>query len=325
MKILIVKLGALGDVINVFPLVVALKEEFKCEIHWLVAPLSYPLVDNHDCVDKAILFDKKAFQSSPFKALRVIRKDTYDITFDLQRILKSGLLALLAKSKRRIGFDKKRCKEISWLFPFERINSSNPEKHMLDQYLEFCEHLQIPTNTIQWKIPRIGHAVSGLPKKYIILNIGATKTANLWPPLHFARLAEEIDVKLGLPCILTGGSEDQESAKAICLESKTHVTDLTGKTDILQLVELLGNALCTVSCDTGPMHLACALNTKVIALFGPSNPNRTGPYHGIVISKDMECAPCNKKLCEHSNCMKAIKPSDVMNHLDPILSHSRDS
>ncbi len=319
MKILIVKLGALGDVVNTFPLVVGLKEKFHCEIHWLVAPLSYPLVDNHDCVDKTILFDKKAFKRSPFSVLRSIRRDTYDITFDLQRILKSGLLAMAAKSGRRLGFDKNRCKEMSWIFPFERIRPSDPERHMLDQYLEFGEHLHVTNNPIQWKIPQIAHSLSGLPKRYIVLNIGATKSANLWPPLNFARLAQAITDKWGLTCILTGGFEDQAYAKVIRDGSKTKVMDLTGKTNILQLVELLENAECVVSCDTGPMHLACALNTKVISLFGPSNPKRTGPYHGIVIRKDMACAPCNKKQCEHSNCMEAIKPSDVMMELKHIL------
>ncbi len=320
MKILIVKLGALGDVVNTFPLVVALKEKFQCEIHWLVAPLSYPLVDSHDSVDKAILFDKKTFKKSPLSVLRSIRKETYDITFDLQRILKSGLLAMAAKSGRRLGFDKKRCKEMSWIFPFERIRPSDPERHMLDQYLEFSEHLHVTNNPIQWKIPQIAHSLSGLPKRYIVLNIGATKSANLWPPLNFAGLAQAITEKWDLTCILTGGFEDQAYAKVIRAELKTKVMDLTGKTDILQLVGLLKNALCVVSCDTGPMHLACALNTKVISLFGPSNPKRTGPYHGIVIQKDMACAPCNKKLCEHSNCMEAIKPSDVMIELEHILS-----
>jgi ADP-heptose:LPS heptosyltransferase len=122
MKILIVKLGALGDVINTFPLVVILKEKLQCEIHWLVAPLSYPMVADHDCVDRAILFDKTKGLSSVKEVLKQIRvQEPYDIAFDLQRILKSGFFVLASKSRRKIGFDKNRCKELSWFFPFERI------------------------------------------------------------------------------------------------------------------------------------------------------------------------------------------------------------
>ncbi|MBC2703072.1 glycosyltransferase family 9 protein [Desulfobacula sp.] len=321
MKILIVKLGALGDVINTFPLAVNLKEKLECEIHWLVAPLSYLLVVNHSCVDKAILFDRKHTIKSLRHVLQQIRMDAYDITFDLQRTLKSGFFALAANSRRRIGFDKKRCKEMSWLFPFERIKSSDPEKHMLDQYLEFSAHLDLRCDHIQWKIPRTETTISGIPKKYLVLNIGATKSANQWSPYHFANLIDAIDNELNIPCILTGGPQDRQPAKIIMSESACPVVDLTGKTSVPELVEVLANAVCTISCDTGPMHLAKALNTKVVALFGPSNPERTGPYHGVVIKKDVDCSPCNQKQCRDPFCMDAIKPSDVMAQLKHLLNH----
>jgi heptosyltransferase-1 len=320
MKILIIKLGALGDVINTFPLAVNLKERLKCEIHWLVAPLSYPLVTNHSCVDKAILFDRKHAIKSVWHVLQQIRAGTYDITFDLQRILKSGFFAMLSKSRRRIGFDKKRCKEMSWLFPFERIKTTDPEKHMLDQYLEFSAHLNIRCEHIQWKIPRMDMTISWIPKQYLVLNIGATKSANLWRPHYFASLIDVVDKELKIPCILTGGTQDQQSAKIITSESACHVVDLVGKTSIPELVEVLANAVCVISCDTGPMHLAKALDTKVIALFGPSNPKRTGPYHGIVIKKEVNCSSCNKKQCLDPLCMDAIKPSDVMVQLKRLLN-----
>lgn len=320
MRILIVKLGALGDVINTFPLAVNLKEKLECEIHWLVAPLSYPLVASHSCVDKAILFDRKNTIKSLWRVFRQIRTEPYDMAFDLQRILKSGFFVMFAKSRRRIGFDKKRCKEMSWVFPFERIKSSDPDKHMLDQYMEFFAHLNISCDRIQWKIPRTNATMPGIPKKFIVLNIGATKPANKWHLRHFANLIDAIDVELKIPCVLTGGPQDRESAKIIMSESKCSIVDLTGKTSLPELVEVLANSACTISCDTGPMHLASALNTKVIALFGPSNPERTGPYKGVVIKKEVDCSPCNKKQCLDPLCMDAIKPSDVMVQLKRLLS-----
>jgi len=320
MKILIVKLGALGDVINTFPLAVNLKEELDCDIHWLVAPLSYPLVANHSCVDKAILFDRENGLRSMQHVLKHIRTDTYDMVFDLQRTLKSGFFTMAAKSRKRIGFDKKRCKEMTWLFPFERIKPSDPEKHMLDQYLEFCTHLNISCDCIQWKIPRTNMAITGIPKKYIVINIGATKPVNQWNPYHFINLIDAIGNELNIPCVLTGGHQDLQSAKIIMSESKCLPVDLTGKTSIQELVEILANAVCTISCDTGPMHLAKALDTKVIALFGPSNPERTGPYHGVAITKNMDCSPCNKKHCKDPLCMDAVKPSDVMVQLKHLLN-----
>ena len=312
MKILIIKLGALGDVINTLPLAVSLKSQLPCEIHWLVAPLSYPLVAGHESVDKVILFDRKKGVKGIWETVKQLRSQHYDLALDLQRILKSGLFTLSAKSRRRIGFDRNRCKELSWLFPFERIKASNPHNHMLDQYLEFLGHLGLENITVKWKIPRKGKLPGTLPKAYIVLNIGATKPANLWGPEHFSALVGQINETFGVPCALTGGPEDRETADRIISNTDSPVINLAGETTIPELIEVIANAFCVVSCDTGPMHLACALHTRVIALFGPADPNRTGPYHGHIIQKDIACAPCNKKQCSDPFCMAAITPLDVM-------------
>jgi len=116
MKILIVKLGALGDVINTFPLVINIKQGLNAQIHWIVAPLSFPLVKGHECVDKAILFDRRITGRSLMETVKKIRQTEYDIVLDLQRLLKSGVLTMVARGKRKISFDRKRCKEMSWLF-----------------------------------------------------------------------------------------------------------------------------------------------------------------------------------------------------------------
>ncbi len=312
MKIIIIKLGALGDVINTFPLVVALKQNLDAEIHWLVAPLSYPLVHHHACVDKAIVFDKTKGKRGMAGAIRALRETRYDIAIDLQRILKSGLLCMAARSKRRIGFNRERCKELSWLFPFERIAPSNPQAHMLTQYLEFAELLNISCATPAWKIPRSNGTPPGLAHDFLVLNIGATKPANRWANDNFAILAEEASSTFGLVPVLTGGPEDMANALEIKEKSRADILDLTGRTTIPELVEVLARARCVISCDTGPMHLACALGTRLIALFGPSNPGRTGPFKGTVIQKPQACTPCNKKHCKKPLCMEAITPGDVM-------------
>jgi heptosyltransferase-1 len=316
MKILIVKLGALGDVINTFPLAIILKEKLQCEIHWLVAPLSYPMVADHDCVDRAILFDKTKGLSSVKEVLKQIRvQEPYDIAFDLQRILKSGFFVLASKSRRKIGFDKNRCKELSWFFPFERIPPLDPQSHMLDQYLEFTDYLQIQYDNIQWKIPKKDISMPVLPEQYLVLNIGATKPVNQWNPNNFATLIDEVAKKIKIPCVLTGGPEDKATAEIIKTKASGSVIDLCGKTTLYELIHILSNAFGTISCDTGPMHLSIALNTRVIALFGPSNPERTGPYNGIVIKKELDCSPCNKKQCPNPSCMDKISVDDVMHQL----------
>ena len=319
MKILIVKLGALGDVINTLPLAVELKLQMPgCTIDWVVEPLSYPLVSSHRAVDKAILFKRSS--ASALSVIRTLRKTRYDLVLDLQRILKSAGFTLMVRAKRRIGFDRKRCKEMTWLLPFERIRAKDPGAHMLDQYLEFARHLGLKPGFPAWDIPRTQSIPNGLPGKYIVLNIGATKPANLWDPERFSELAEKIGRRWNLACVITGGPADLARAKQILGFYSAGVMDLTGHTSLVQLVEVIGNADAVISCDTGPMHLAAALNIPLVALFGPSDPRRTGPYLGHVVKGTVPCAPCNRKRCPRPDCMTAITSDMVMGELDKIIS-----
>lgn len=318
MNILIVKLGALGDVINTLPLAVCIKNRLKARIHWLVAPLSYPIVVRHPCVDKVILFDQGRLSDSMTDVLRHLRSQRFDITLDLQRILKSGLLCLAAKSVRRIGFDRRRCKEMTWLFPFERIPRSRPTAHMVRQYLEFAKYLGIEDENVQWAMPASSGRPAEVPENYMVLNIGATKPANRWTAEGFAQLAAAVRKRFALPSILTGGKEDREMARRITAISREKIIDLVGRTSINELQDILQYAKAVVTCDTGPMHLAVALGKEVVALFGPSDPGRTGPFKGQVIRKAFQCSPCNLKKCRDPKCMKAIAYEDVMERLERI-------
>lgn len=318
MKILIVKLGALGDVINTLPLALVLKQQIPdCHIDWVVEPLSFPVVSSHKAVNKAILFQRSA--SSALSVIRTIRNTRYDMVLDLQRILKSALFTLASRTGRRIGFDRERCKEMTDRFPFERIQPKDPLAHMLDQYLEFAMHLGLTPGLPAWNIPRTPDLPEGMPAQYVVLNIGATKPANLWAPKRFNELAEKIRARIHLPCIITGGPEDKIRAKQILDSGVPDIMDLTGATTIAQLIEVIGHARAVVSCDTGPMHLAAALDKPLVALFGPSDPRRTGPYQGQVIQGHAACAPCNQKHCPAPDCMDSISADMVMAELEKII------
>lgn len=320
MDILIVKLGALGDVINTLPLVRIVKKHLHANITWLVAPLSHPLLTGHPSVDRTIVFDKANWASSIIEVKAKLRAQQFDMSLDLQRTFKSASFCMLAKSKRRIGFDRKRCKEMSWLFPFERIPESDPNTHMLNQYLGFAEYLGIPTDDIQWGIPSPGKHPAMLPQNYIVLNIGATKPANRWTVEGFSMLAKEIGEKYNLTAVLTGGKEDQGMAGKIMDTAGQVAVNLVGRTSIDELIDVLNFSMAVVTCDTGPMHLAVALGKEVVALFGPSDADRTGPFRGTVIQKPHFCSPCNKKKCDDPVCMKMISHEDVMKELERLMA-----
>lgn len=319
MDILIIKLGALGDVVNTLPLAIRLKEHLSARIHWVTEPLSFPLLSRHAFVDHAILFDRSRWKKSLPGVLREVRSGRFDMAFDLQRTAKSALLCMASSSDRRIGFDRARCKEMTWVLPFERIAPYDPTSHMVNQYLEFADYLGVPREEPGWAMPGGDAAPAALPESYIALNIGATKSANRWTAEGFSSLAGLIMDRYRIPCVLTGGSTDLDMAEAIMKEAKSEVINLAGKTTVMQLVTVLSRAGAVVSCDTGPMHLAVALGKDVIALFGPADPRRTGPYRGRVIRKNLSCAPCNKRSCTSPVCMTSIRPEDIMEELKPIL------
>ena len=309
-KILIVKLGALGDVINTLPAVIQLKTRFQAEIHWLVAPLSHPLVAGHPAVDHTILFDRHK-PGGLQEPLRELRRTRYDLAIDFQRTLKSGLFCMAARAHRRLGFDRRRCKELTWLLPFTRIPAHDPGKHMLEQYLDFCRYLGISPAPPVWHLPSRPFTRILLPRMYAVLNIGATKRPNLWAPEYFARLARRIANETPMTPVLTGGPEDKERSLAIAAAGPHGLINLTGSTTLLELSDILERAQVVVSCDTGPMHLAVAKGTRTIALFGPSTPRRTGPFQGEVITAAMDCAPCNRRHCDAPRCMDTILPDQV--------------
>ncbi|OPZ60631.1 MAG: Lipopolysaccharide core heptosyltransferase RfaQ [Deltaproteobacteria bacterium ADurb.Bin510] len=318
MRILLIKLGALGDVVNTLPLAVNLKEQLGAEIWWLVEPLSLPLVAQHPAVDRAVVFDKRDWRASLREVRRILNTTEFDLALDLQRIWKSGLLTLLAPAERRIGFDRARCKELTWLLPFERIAPGDPASHMLWQYADFAKHLGIADYEIAWRIGLNGQRPAGLPQNYVVLNIGATKPANRWTAAGFAGLTDQIKQTTGLECVLTGGPEDRELGAAIAAMNPA-VIDLSGRTTLDELKETLAAAAAVVSCDTGPMHLAVALARPVVALFGPADERRTGPFQGRVVRAETACAPCGQRRCAEPRCMQAITPTMVMAALHALL------
>jgi len=322
MDVLIIKLGALGDVINTLPLAIMLKDQLAARIHWLVAPLSYPLLATHAAVDHPILFDSRQGASSIVSMLHNLRNWKFDYVLDLQRILKSALICAAARGNRKIGFDKKRCKELTGWLPFERIPASDPQAHMVHQYLEFARYLGIQNGSIEWRIPAVTPLPANLPEAYVVLNIGATKPANRWTVEGFSKLAQMIYQQYRLPSVLTGGPEDVHMAESIKTKAGEAVHNLAGRTSLMELISLLDASRVVVTCDTGPMHLAAALGKKVIALFGPSDHRRTGPFRGHVIRAKIDCAPCNRKNCRNPLCMAAIPAEEVFRVLSAQIARN---
>lgn len=334
-KILVIKPSSLGDVVHSLPFLNALRDGFpKAEIHWIIAKGLEGLLEGHPMLNKLWIINKddwkriKAVRTtikelrSLFKSLKAER---YDIVIDLQGLLRSGILAKATGAPVRIGF--KEAREGSRIFYTHTVKADR-DVHAVDRYLEMAKFLGCDTSEVKFPFPlsftsfAAGEPVRGgqlspasgglsfqLPDKYAVIVPGARWETKRWSPERFGQLASMMHVK----SIVVGGESDADIAGIVIRNSDGNAISATGKTTLKELIELMRNARFVVTNDSGPMHIAAALNVPVFAIFGPTNPLRTGPYGNrhVVIRRELECSPCYKKKCKNIQCMELIGVKEV--------------
>jgi len=333
-RILAVRLGAIGDVANALVFAAAVKEAHPATfVGWVVHPLAAPLVEGHPCVDRVHVWRREAGLSAFRRVVRELRRERYDLAVDLQRIQKSALLARLSGAPRVLGYDRGRAKEASWLWTKERLPAGELRRPMVEHYLEFARHLGLPPSpprhlfpadpaAERWAEARLAE-LGGAP---IALNVSASKPANRWAPERFGELARALAAEGAGPLCFTGGPGDRAAAERARALAGPHVRDLVGATSLRELLALLARARLFVGCDTGPMHLAAAVGTPVVALFGPADEARTGPWgsgHRVVRTLP-PCAPCNRKTCDQPRhaCMEDLTVAQVLEAVRASLTVS---
>ena len=338
-RILIVKLGSIGDAVNTLPLVNVLKEASPDRrLAWLIEPKSFPIVKNCRAVDRFIVFERRRKIQGALGALREIRDFRPELVIDLQRILRSSFFTFLSGSPLRLGFDRVRCKEGSWLFTNRRIPPRDPKRHMVLQYLEFAEYLEAELTDIRFDlsidVEDRSTARRILPGAFsrsrpIALNIGATKEANRWPVSHWSGLIEILLAETSSPLVLTGGPDDRVRGEELvsAASDRNRIFNSAGLTSLGELGGIFLECCLAVSGDTGPMHIASALGIPTVGLFGPADPRRTGPFRHLdmVIESPLECSPCGRRRCRPNRCMEEIAPEDVWERIrDLILGDEPD-
>ncbi|MDE0905441.1 MAG: glycosyltransferase family 9 protein [Planctomycetota bacterium] len=289
-RVLIVRTGAIGDVTNALVLAEALKATGQVsQLGWVVHPLSVPLLQGHPAVDQVHVLQRDGGLAEWLRLRRELRAEQYELAIDAQRILKSAVISRMSGAPRSIGFDRGRSKEGSWLFHSSRITPMGGT-HMVDWYMEFAEalgleqleprhRLPLDTDAEAWASGVIAHlspdAAAGPAP--LCIHIGGTKAAKRWEPQRYGELILQLQERSLGPIILTGGPGDRADAE-VALQVSQPALDLVGKTSLPRLISILRRCRAWVGCDTGPMHLAAALDCPVVALFAVGQPDRTGPY-----------------------------------------------
>ncbi|MDD4599668.1 MAG: lipopolysaccharide heptosyltransferase II [Negativicutes bacterium] len=341
-NILIIKLSAIGDVIHALPVASALKACYpQARITWVVEKPAYDLLTNNPNIDEIILFEKKKFKSiSGFlkhgpKLACELHKRKFDLSIDLQGLFKSAAIALLSGAKKKLVYCNAR--ELSHLVS-ERIDGEHSKGHVVDRYLDVVRHLGVIIDKPYFEVNVTEKEASktkaitdkagiDITKPYVVLAPGTNWPNKCWPTSHFAALVDKL-FDDGIIPVVIGGPKDDRLYNEIAAEANIPPVDLIGKTNLKELAYIIQQARAFIGGDTGPMHLAAAVNTPVIALFGPTDPNRNGPYgdgHKVLITA-WECRGCWKRSCAKNNiCLEGIDPSMVYSEVKRLISNFKET
>jgi heptosyltransferase-1 len=342
MRILIIKLSAIGDVVHSLPVLSALKRLYpSSSIHWLVEEAAAGLLQDHPLLDRVLVCRRKSWISGLKQGrisalrefrdfLKSVRAEPYDLILDLQNLFKSAFWVAVARGPRKIGFSS--TKEMAYLPLNEKIGPEDFTLHAVDRYLKFLRYLGDFDEQIQFPIPvtsiqveRVGQLLKGAGlegKKVVALHPLTLWPTKLWNSQSFSELADRLAKELGLGVVFTGGGQDRDSIEEIITRVSPPPVNFCGRLDLLELAELFNRCALVISTDTGPMHLAAAMGTPVVALFGPTSPLRTGPYGPghTVVRTGIPCSPCYKKKCVDPRCMYEITPDLVFQAVKKRLS-----
>lgn len=288
-EICVLMLSALGDAVHVLPVINALKRAWPAtRVTWVIQPVPYLLVRDHPAVDRFVVFHRRkgpgAWRSFR-EAAGPLRERRFDLLLALQVYSKAGILAALARADVKLGFDRARARDLNWLVTNERIRP-RPVQHVQDQYFEFLEHLGVDPRPVEWQIPihddeRAAQRAffDGLDRPACALVVGTSKPQKNWTPEGYARVMEALEADFGMQPVIVGGPSavERRMADEILARTRARPLDMLGD-DMRRLVWLLDGAPLVISPDTGPLHLARALDTPVVGLYGYTNPKRYGPY-----------------------------------------------
>jgi len=283
-RFLVVRLGSLGDIVHTFPAVAALRESFpEAEIVWLTHPRWKALVESSELANEIWEVETRSY-ASVRDILSCLRKRRFTAAIDYQGLWKSAALPFLARVPRRIGFSSYSVREFGVpLLYTERVRCT--PAHIADQNGELSQRTGARNGVapFQLSVPSLQEAFAlqllrgfGIDR-YVVLSPGGGWGSKCWPPERYGALCQQIYSDLGLRCVLNQGPGD-EKCVAVVKAASGGAAPIASGSSLHQLMVFLRNALCVVAGDTGPLHLAVALGTPVVALFGPTDPARNGPY-----------------------------------------------
>ena len=308
----------------------------ESEIYWWIESRLAPLLEADPDLTGLVQFHRRRWARPAnwarlWRDVRWMRAKQFDWVIDLQCLARSAVFGWLANAQLTIGLDEPR--EGAHGFYDLRVARPSWDTHAVDWYLRVLEPLKVPVHwDFDW-LPARPEVASSIRSKWpvdqsdwIILQPGARWLNKRWPVDFFAGLVRQFPVtSKGLRFAILGGAEDVQLGSTIAGAAPERCLDLTGKLSLPEMLEWIRLTQVMVTNDTGPMHAAAALGRPVVALFGPTSPDRTGPYgqRRNVLQADLPCVPCMRPRCKnpnHMECMHALSPAAVLQKLNQLLA-----
>jgi lipopolysaccharide heptosyltransferase I len=298
-RLLVIKLSSLGDLFHALPAVHCLKQAWNASIDWLTHDAYTDLVGCFSDVDEVLGFPRRDILRRLAPAFRALRARRYDLVLDMQGLLKSAVLARTAKGARRIGPSFWR--EGARTFYDEVAGPPDCERHAVDQILDVVRYLDVPLAPIRFPIAAPLYDTDRARPRVALVPLSRWPTKN-WPWERFADVGCRLHERAGASVFVVGGPDHTDTCRRIARSVPEAV--YPGPLPLPALAGLLKAMDLVLSVDTGPMHLAAALGRPVLAVFGATDPVRTGPYgagHQVITVEDLSCRPCRARTCRRND------------------------
>ncbi|MFQ6083524.1 MAG: lipopolysaccharide heptosyltransferase I [Candidatus Aminicenantia bacterium] len=330
---LIIKLSSLGDIIHTLPAFSLLRKKFpQSKISWVVDQKGKEILKLVPNLSEIITIDsfrwrKNLFSLTTWKEIAYFRnniKTKFSVAIDFQGLLKSGIIAFLSRAKKRIGFNKKNLKEsIASIFYTQCLKEIPENTHIIKKNLKLLsllgleeEIFEFPlklTSEIYFQVEeKLTQIDYNPPKKLVLINIGGGWETKRWEIEKFIVLAKKINAQGYFPVFLWGTESERKLALQASKEAEIPFLPFL---TISEVIALTKKASLMISGDTFPLHIATALSTPVVGIYGPTDPERNGPFHpwDKVAVHPLPCSFCFKRKCSSIECLTKISVDQVLN------------
>jgi len=335
-RFLIVRLSAIGDVIQALPLACALRGHFpEAYIAWAVEGRWGTLLEGHPAINEPIRL-RRGWLKSPRGVWRLrqhLRLREFDVALEAQGLTKAAILARLSGARRRIGFGNPWGRELSRWLNTEIVHTGNV--HVVERNLRLLEPLGIESPRVRFDLPeqpsdrRTAEAILqavGIGEAFVVINPGAGWASKLWPTDRYAAVAEYLGRQWNLPTFVVWAGEGERNLAEQIAAAAPQFVFVAPETTLTQLAALVRRARLCIGSDTGPLHLAAAVGTPCVGLYGPWPAARHGPYgpQHIAVQKMFFEGPTHRRRRAPKTYMEAIQIEDVCRACEAILSRQQN-